>query len=63
MSDEGFEEQARFAAGATAKFGNDDGARKLVDDFPGVLIKNAFFGSREAVFRKVANDLEESRTD
>ena len=56
---EGFEEQARFAAGAAPEFGNDNGARKLVDDFPGVLMKDAFFGSREAVFRKSADDFEQ----
>ncbi len=56
---EGFEEQAGFAAAATAKFGNDNGARKLIDDFPGVLMKNAFLGSGEAVFREGADDLEE----
>jgi hypothetical protein len=56
---EGFKEQARFAAGAAAEFGDDDGARKLIDDFPGVKLKQAFFGSREAVFGKSADHFEE----
>ena len=60
---ERFEEQARFAARAAAEFGNDDGARKLVDDFPGVQLKQAFFGPREAVFGKGADDFEERRAN
>src|SRR5258707_2987245 len=59
----GFEEQPRFSAGAAAEFGNNDRARKLVHDFPGVQLKQAFFGSREAVFRKSANYLKERGAD
>jgi hypothetical protein len=60
---EGFEEQARFAAGAAAEFGDDDGARKLVDDFPGVPLKQAFFRAGQTVFRELADNLEESGAD
>jgi len=55
----GFEEQTRFAAGAAAEFGHKNGARELVNDFPGLQLKQAFFGSRKAIFRKCADDFEE----
>jgi hypothetical protein len=58
-SRESFQEQARLAAGAAAEFGDNDGARKLIDEFPGVKLKQAFFGSRKTVFGKGADDFEE----
>jgi hypothetical protein len=60
---EGFEKQACFAAGAAAEFGNDDRARKLVHDFPCVELKQAFFGSRKAIFRESADYLEKRGAD
>ena len=56
---EGFEEQARFAAGAAAEFGDDNGPRKLVDDFPSVQFEQSFFGAGQAVFGELADDFEE----
>src|SRR5690242_8073918 len=46
------QEQARFAAGAAAEFRDDDGPRKLVDDFASVNFKQVFLGAREAIFRE-----------
>ena len=60
---EGFEEQARFAAGAAAELGDDDGPGKLVDDFPCVQLKQALLGARNAILRKLADDLKEGGAD
>ena len=59
----GFEEKARFAAGAAAEFCDKNGTRELVNDFPGVQLKQAFFGSRKAIFRKGADHFEERGSD
>jgi len=59
----GFEERTRFAAGTAAEFGDEDGARELVDDFPGVELQQAFFGSRKSIFRKGADHFEECGAD
>src|SRR2546430_1991615 len=56
---EGFEKQARLAAGAAAEFGDNDGTRKLVDDFPGVQSKQGFFRASQAVFRQLTDDFKE----
>ena len=60
---EGFKEQARFAAGSAAEFGDDNGARKLVDDFAGVQFEQVFFGAGQAVFGELAYDFKERRAD
>jgi hypothetical protein len=60
---EGFEEHTRFAAGAAAEFGHKNGTRELVDDFPGVELQQAFFGSRKAIFGKGADHFEERGAD
>jgi hypothetical protein len=59
----GLKEQARFATGAAAEFGDDDGARKLIHDFPGVQSKKALLGPRKAIFGKGADDFEKRGAD
>jgi len=59
----GFEEQAGFAAGAAAELGDDNGARELVDDFPGVQLEQMFFGAGQAVLGELADDFEERGAD
>ena len=56
---EGFEEKARFAAGAAAEFGNNDGPRKLVDNFAGVQFEQVFFRACQTVFWELADNFEE----
>ena len=56
---ERFQKQARFAAGAAAEFGDDNGTRKLVDNIPCVQSKQGFFGPRQTVFGKGADYFEE----
>jgi len=56
---ERFQKQAGFAARAAAEFGDDNGTRKLVHNFPCVQLKQGLLGPREAIFGKGADYLEE----
>lgn len=55
-----FEQHAGLFAGATAEFGDEDGRRQFANNFIGILSKEAALGSGDAIFRKMADDFEES---